>query len=69
MKLEDIKALPVGEKIQIMEAIWDDLRERFEKLDVTAEQKELLNSRRARVRDGTGQLLNWDSVKGSIGKP
>ena len=68
MNLEDIKALPIDRKIQIMEAIWEDFRDRFDRLELTDEQKDLLDQRRARVREGTAQLLNWESVKGTIGR-
>ena len=63
-----IKALPIGRKIQIMEVIWEDFRDRFDRLEVTDQQKDLLDRRRARVREGTAQLLDWESVKGTIGR-
>jgi putative addiction module component (TIGR02574 family) len=66
---QDVKALPVEQKIQIMEAIWEDFRDRFDRMNVPEEQKALLDQRRARVREGAAQLLDWDSVKGSIGRP
>ena len=69
MTAEDVRALPMGEKIQIMEALWEDFRDRFERLEVSQEQKDLLDRRRARVREGKAQLLDWDSVKGTIGRP
>jgi putative addiction module component (TIGR02574 family) len=69
MTAEDVKALPVERKIQIMEAIWEEFRDRFERLDVPQQQKELLDHRRARVREGSAQLLDWESVKGTIGRP
>ncbi len=69
MTAEEVKAMPVSQKLQIMEAIWVDLRERFEHLEITPQIKELLDQRCARVRDGSGQLLDWDSIKGSIGRP
>jgi len=68
MNAEDIKALPIDRKIEIMEAIWEDFRDRFDRLELTAEQKDLLDRRRARVREGTAQLLDWESVKGTIGR-
>lgn len=68
MTTEEVKALPIEQKIQIMEAIWEDFRERFERLEITPEQKELLDRRRARVEKGEARLLDWDSVKGTIGK-
>ena len=69
MTAEDVKALPIEKKLQIMEAIWEDMRDRFDRWDIPQEQKDLLDGRRARVRDGVSELLDWDSVKGTIGKP
>ena len=68
MTAEEIKALPIERKMQIMEAIWEDLRERFDRLEVTQQQKDLLDRRRARVREGSAQLLDWEAVKGTIEK-
>ena len=52
MTAEDVKALPVDTKIQIMEAMWEDLRDRFDRMEISQEQKDILDRRRARVRDG-----------------
>jgi hypothetical protein len=41
MTAEDVKALPIDRKIQIMEAIWEDFRDRFDRLDVSQQQKDL----------------------------
>ncbi len=68
MTAEEVKALPIEQKLQIMEAIWEDFRDRFDRADIPQEQKDLLNRRRARVREGTAELLDWDSVKGTIGR-
>ena len=68
MTAEDVKALPINRKIQIMETIWEDFRDRFDRFDVPQPQRDLLDERRARVRDGVAQLLDWDSVKGSVGR-
>ena len=67
MSMEEIKALPIEQKIRIMEAIWEDFRERFDRLEITDQQKDLLNRRRGRVREGTAQLLDWESVKRTTG--
>jgi hypothetical protein len=68
MTAEEIKALPISEKIHIMELIWEDLRDRFDHAQPSQHIKELLDQRRARVLDGAAQLLDWDSVKASIGR-
>ena len=67
MTAEEVKALPVDQKIRIMEAIWEDFRDRFDRMEIPKELKELLDRRRARVREGTAKLLDWESVKGTIG--
>ena len=68
MTIEDVRALPVERKIQIMEPIWEDLRERFERSEISPSQKQLLDRRRARVRAGAARLLDWDTVKGTLGR-
>jgi putative addiction module component (TIGR02574 family) len=68
MTTEEVKALPIESKIQIMEAIWEDFRARFEQSEISPQQKQLLDRRRERVREGAAQLLDWDSVKGTLGR-
>ena len=68
MTAEEIKTLPIAEKLQIMEAIWEDLRARFEHSDVPPQIKDLLDQRRARVQEGSAQLHDWDAVKSRIGR-
>ncbi len=63
MTREEIRTLPLTQKIQIMEAIWEDLRERFEQADLPPPLKELLDQRRERARTGTTKILDWDAVK------
>lgn len=69
MTAQDVRALPLNEKILIMEALWEDLRARFDRIDVSPAQQELLDRRRARVEEGTDTLLDWDAVKSTIGRP
>ena len=68
MTTAEVKALTVREKLQIMEAIWEDFRERFEKADISENQKRLLDERRERVANGSARLVDWDDVKDSLRK-
>ena len=68
MTTDEIKHLPIEEKIQIMEALWIDLRERFEQADIPSSIRRLLDERRERVRSGQAQPLDWDSIKGTLGQ-
>jgi len=40
----------------------------FDRMQIPQEQKNLLDERRARVREGKVRLIEWDSGRGSIGK-
>ena len=68
MTVADIKSMSVEEKVQIMETIWEDMRDRFEHSDIPQSHKDLLDSRRAKVASGESKILDWDSVKSSIGR-
>ena len=69
MTTQEIKDLPTGQKVQIMEVIWEDFRERFEGREIPQQYKDLLDQRRARVDSGEAELLEWDTVKSTIGRP
>ena len=68
MSLAEVTMLSLKEKLQIMEAIWLDLRQHVEVLDIPADHFRILEDRAARVAEGSSILLNWDEVKHSIGK-
>jgi len=68
MTAEEVRALPIIDKIRIMEAIWEDLRDRFDQMDLPQAHKEILDGRRARVEEGSARLLDWDAVKSTIGR-
>ena len=68
MSVDEVRALPVAQKLEIMEAIWEDLRSRVETSDIPLRIQQLLDARRARVRDGHARVLDWDGVKARIGQ-
>ena len=68
MTAEEVRALPVAQKLQLMEVIWEDLRERFEQAEIPYSLTVLLDQRRARARDGAARVLDWDTVKSQIGQ-
>lgn len=68
MSVSEIKMLPLHEKLQIMEALWVDLKEHFENTEISPQTMALLDDRRRRGEQGESPLLDWDAVKGSIGR-
>ena len=68
MTADEVRTLPVAQKIQIMEAIWEDLRDRFEQSELPQRLKDLLDQRRARATEGSARILDWETVKSGIGR-
>lgn len=68
MTTQEIKTLPTAEKVRIMAAIWEDMRDHYEEVPISQEIIDLLKERQARVFRGEAQLLDWDKVKFAIGR-
>ncbi len=68
MNTAELRELPIDQKIRIMETLWDDFRERFERRDIPQRHKDLLDQRRERAKNGEAEIHDWDSVKGTIGR-
>ena len=68
MITEEVKGWPMAQKIQVMEAIWEDLRDRFERVPPSPRVQDLLDRRRDRVREGAALVLDWERVKSTIGR-
>ena len=66
MSITEVKQLPFAEKVQIMEAIWEDLRAQAERVPVPQWHRELLDGRRKAVEEGREAFLDWDTVKDSL---
>ena len=64
----EIKTLPIEEKVRLMEAIWEDMRDHCDEAPVSQEVVDLLKARQARVEQGEARLLDWDKVKFAIGR-
>jgi hypothetical protein len=68
MSIAEIRSLPLREKLQIMEEIWEDLRPHAKTSEVPPEHRQILDLRRDRAISGQATLRSWDEVKHSIGK-
>lgn len=68
MSLAEVRKLPLREKLQILEAIWGDLSARVDEMEVSPAERELLDARIERVRNGTAEVRDWDSVKYTLGR-
>jgi putative addiction module component (TIGR02574 family) len=68
MSVADIQRMPLSEKLQIMEALWEDLRSHVEESSIPDWHKELLDDRRKAVEAGKEKVLDWNEVKDTIGR-
>jgi len=68
MKTEEVKQLPIEEKMRLLKILWQDMRDRFDQVNLSKEQKALLDARRERVSSGEVAMLDWVSAKDISGK-
>ncbi|HEY5910324.1 MAG TPA: addiction module protein [Verrucomicrobiae bacterium] len=66
VSIAELKQLPLAEKLQIIEAIWEDLRAQAERVPVPQWHRDLLDERRKGVAEGREEILDWDSIKDSL---
>ena len=67
MSIAKIKRPPLSEKLEIMEALREDLRSNADPILVADWQRNLLIARRVTVEQGKEQVLDWDDVNDSFG--
>ena len=53
-------------KMELLEALWDDLSRAPEQLDSPAWHKEVLEERRRRLQSGEDKLSDWEAAKEDI---
>jgi putative addiction module component (TIGR02574 family) len=72
MKLEEIyeqaRQLPLAERVQLVEEIWNSIGDANEGLPVTEEQKKELDVRLQSYVDGEQQLHEWQDFHQALRK-
>jgi len=58
--------MTTGEKLQVMEEIWDDLCRTPEEVTSPAWHEPVLRGREERVRSGDAQFIDWSQAKREI---
>lgn len=64
--IEDILKLPVEEKLEIVEKIWDSIEESGQNDEIPDWHKQILEERLQKHRDTPVQGKNWADVKKNI---
>ena len=66
--IPDLKVMTLEEKLLTMRSLWDDMRQNIENSTETEDICTLLDNRVTRIESSEAELLDWDEVKGSIGR-
>jgi hypothetical protein len=69
MIIAEIRKLPIREKFQILEALWEDLREEVERQDIPETHKKILDDCEARVLAGEERFYSLEEARNVIGRP
>lgn len=66
--LAEIEQLSVAERIQLIDEIWGSIAETPNALQLTAEQKELLDERLEAMERNPTEVMTWAQVKANLTK-
>lgn len=66
IKLEqtDLEVMPVEDKIQLIEQLWDSIND--SDIGLTEHQKHELDLRLQKMKDGTAVYVSWEEAKARI---
>lgn len=68
IKPEEVKKLSIQEKLLLMEAIWTDLSDNEEILEVPQRHKEILDEREQQIQAGEAKFIDWEKAREEINK-
>lgn len=63
---EEIRKLPMQEKLALLEAVWAEISPEPDELDVPQWHKDLLDDRELALREGRTEVLDWEDAKRQI---
>lgn len=64
--LEQVRQMPLHEKLCVMEAIWDEISREEESLEVAQWHKDILDERERLISEGKAQFIEWEDAKKQI---
>ena len=63
-----LNEMSVSEKLQIMEALWEDLSRRSDVLESPEWHRDALEERERRIASGEATFTDWEQAKADIRK-
>ena len=62
----DLARLTVGERLQLIEQVWDSLRQGAGVLPLSEDERVLIDARRAEHRADPTSAVEWESVRADL---
>jgi putative addiction module component (TIGR02574 family) len=69
MAIDELSRLPLPERLEIVERLWDSIAADAERLPVTAKQAEELDRRLAAHELNPGEGVTWEEIRDRLRKP
>jgi hypothetical protein len=66
MPVIEIQGLTIGEKLQAMEELWEDLSRNAAQIPMPQWHKDLLDNREELIQQGEAKFVDWDLAKKRI---
>jgi len=63
MRITEIKKLPIGERLEVMEQIWDSLRDEAHDIASPAWHERVLEERKNKIDRGEATFITLDQLK------
>jgi putative addiction module component (TIGR02574 family) len=64
--LEEIRELPLHEKLRMMETLWEGISSQEAELAVPAWHQDLLDEREQLIKEGKATFIDWEIAKQQI---
>jgi len=62
----DLERLTVAERLQLIEQVWDSLRQRAGELTLSGDERALIEARRAEHRADPTSAVEWEAVRAEL---
>jgi hypothetical protein len=63
-----IETMTIEEKLEAMEALWNELRPHEDAINVHEWQKQVLDERQRLVEEGESHFIDWEQAKKDIAR-
>ena len=64
--IEQIRRLPLQDKLLVMEALWDDLSRHSREVEVPQWHKDVLDERERLLNAGEARFIDWEVARQEI---